>query len=192
MRYDLWQRERERAEVLPNGLRMLRETSLKGVPTLFVWRPKALKPSVNYGFRTVERREEYAARQVELYDSQQRSKAERKATTRGTPEQLDAVKVGDIFEWSWGYDQTNLDYFQVVERRGRQVVVREIAQQTVPGSEGFMADRRLPVPGQFLEGTQAKTLTKLVQFSQGEPYLAMEFGWCGLWDGDAHYCSWYA
>jgi hypothetical protein len=192
MRYDLWQRERERATVLPNGLKVLRETSLKGRPTAMVWRPKASKPYVNYGFPTVERREEYIARLVEVYDAQMVRKAERKVAARGTPEQVDAVKLGDVFEWSWGYDQTNLDYFQVVEKRGRSVVVRELAQSTVAGSEGFMSDTRLPLPGQFLEGTQAKTLTKLVQFSDGKPYLAMEFGWCDLWDGSAHYCSWYA
>ena len=37
------------------------------------------------------------------------------------------VKVGDIFESSWGYDQTNVDFFQVVKLVGKTSVrVREV------------------------------------------------------------------
>lgn len=37
------------------------------------------------------------------------------------------VKVGDIFESSWGYDQTNINFFQVVALAGTQSVrVREV------------------------------------------------------------------
>lgn len=37
------------------------------------------------------------------------------------------VKVGDIFHASWGYDQTNNDFFQVVELVGKESVrVREV------------------------------------------------------------------
>jgi hypothetical protein len=186
----LWQRERERAEVLPNGLKVLRETSLKGKPTLMAWTPKATKPYVHYQFSTVEKMEDYIVRVTAAFDALQARKVERKLAAKGTAEQVDAVAIGDIFEWSWGYDQTNLDYFEVVARRGRMLTVRELAQKTVPGSEGFMSDRRLPLPGQFLEN--AKPQSKLLQFSGGKPFIAQEFGWCDLWDGSAHYCSWYA
>jgi len=40
-------------------------------------------------------------------------------------------KVGDIFVASWGYDQTNVNYFQAVEIKGKSVVVREIASKSV-------------------------------------------------------------
>lgn len=37
------------------------------------------------------------------------------------------VQVGDIFESSWGYDQTNVDFFQVIELVGQTSVrVREV------------------------------------------------------------------
>ena len=37
------------------------------------------------------------------------------------------VKVGDIFESSWGYDQTNINFFQVIALAGTQSVrVREV------------------------------------------------------------------
>lgn len=38
------------------------------------------------------------------------------------------VKVGDIFSASWGYDQTNLNFFQVVKICGKESVrVREVS-----------------------------------------------------------------
>lgn len=43
--------------------------------------------------------------------------------------------VGDIFYSSWGYDQTNVSFYQVVEKRGKTTaVLREIKQNTVEGS----------------------------------------------------------
>jgi hypothetical protein len=35
-------------------------------------------------------------------------------------------KVGDILVSSWGYDQTNIDYFQVVRTSDKSVWIREI------------------------------------------------------------------
>lgn len=50
------------------------------------------------------------------------------------------VKVGDIFYMSWGYDQTNVDFYQVTELVGKQSVkvvhVRPEILRT--DNEGFM------------------------------------------------------
>lgn len=40
-----------------------------------------------------------------------------------------SVKVGDIFGTSWGYEQTNREFYQVVEVKGKSVMLREIAQE---------------------------------------------------------------
>lgn len=37
------------------------------------------------------------------------------------------IKVGDIFSMSWGYDQTNVDFFRVKAKRGKtQLIVQEV------------------------------------------------------------------
>lgn len=37
------------------------------------------------------------------------------------------IKVGDIFEMDWGYEQTNVDFFRVEALKGKtQVVIREV------------------------------------------------------------------
>jgi hypothetical protein len=48
-------------------------------------------------------------------------------------------KVGDILHHSWGYDQTNCDFYQVVEAKKASVILKKIGAKTVPGSEGFMS-----------------------------------------------------
>ena len=54
------------------------------------------------------------------------------------------VKVGDIFECSWGYDQTNVDFFQVIALVGKESVrVREVnpVMLSEDATSGMSADR---------------------------------------------------
>ena len=54
------------------------------------------------------------------------------------------VKVGDYFEASWGYDQTNVDFFQVVELVGEcSVRVKEVCPEMIAEEaiSGMSADR---------------------------------------------------
>jgi hypothetical protein len=146
-----------------------------------------------YQFRSPEARSKYIADWAEGLRQYAAMMAERKASrSAGNDWAAQTVKVGDIFHWSWGYDQTNCDYYQVVEKRGKQIILREICGQMVPGSEGFMSCSMVAVPDSFKE--KGETLIKLAQaFKPGDrPYISMEFGWCGLWDGKPDYCSWYA
>lgn len=49
------------------------------------------------------------------------------------------VKVGDVFTASWGYDQTNVDWFQVVELIGESSVrVVEVSPVVVSRKDGFL------------------------------------------------------
>ncbi len=185
---DLWQTEREKAEDL-GVLKALKGECLKG-PTLKMWLPKAIKPFSNYYYRSVEARDNALQLAIESQKKHQAFKKERKQSRKGNPELLNKADPGAIFHWSWGYDQTQCDFFQVIERNGQMVKVRQIASKTVPGSEGSMSDNRIAVKDSFLE--KEPILTKRVQFSNDKPYLSMEFGWCDLWDGQAQYCSWYA
>lgn len=119
-------------------------------------------------------------------------------------------KVGDILHHSWGYDQTNCDFYQVVEVKKASVILRKIGAKTVEGSEGFMSESLMPEKDAFvIEGFQAltkrdknispenPTIIKLVQFWVNEDgslryYIPAPYGWCDLWKGKPEYSSWYA
>lgn len=193
MKYDLWASQREKAEVdSETGLKVLREgPSQTGKVYAMIWNPKATKPFANYSFRSVESREKYIAEAIAGHKAHNAMKAKWKAERNGTPEDMAKVQVGDIFCNSWGYDQTNVDYYQVVSKSGRSVNVREIACESVPGSEGFMSDRVKPVKDAFLDN--APVIKKQVYFSSGVPHLNMKHGSCGKVDANSeHYRSWYA
>lgn len=61
------------------------------------------------------------------------------------------VKIGDLFVTSWGYEQTNVDYFQVVETKGEYMVkIREIGYKTVE-AETDMSSYVKPTKDKFLD-----------------------------------------
>lgn len=123
---------------------------------------------------------------------------------------VNPFKVGDILHHSWGYDQTNCDFYQVVETKKASVVLRKIGSETVEGSEGFMSCSLMPVKDAFVEkGRHAltkysdditpenPTVTKRVSFYVKEDdslkyFIPVPYGWCDLWDGKPEYSSWYA
>ena len=65
------------------------------------------------------------------------------------------VKVGDLFHASWGYDQTNNNFFQVIELVGEQSVrVREVSPVLINSeATGPMAEDRV-----FKTNTEGKLL----------------------------------
>jgi len=79
-----------------------------------------------------------------------------------------SVKAGDIFDMSWGYDQTNIDFFQVTEVKAKFVVIRELDQKVKPKSQGTM-DEVTPLKNKFV----GRPMKKKVLVSGGRPYLKM-------------------
>lgn len=70
---------------------------------------------------------------------------ERKAPT--------TLKVGDILQASWGYDQTNVDFYLVTKVVGtRTVELREIGSKVVSGA-GSPCENVVPNPDVFIKDT---------------------------------------
>lgn len=70
------------------------------------------------------------------------------------------VTVGDVFVESWGYDQTNVDYYQVIRTTKAMVELREIGAETVGNGHGT---RLMPAVDQFKQtpnGGHSRTLGK--------------------------------
>ena len=74
------------------------------------------------------------------------------------------VKVGDIFASSWGYDETHVDFYEVVgiTPSGKSVRVVPIGKEIVEG-EGTAYTRVKAIPGSF--DSDAVPVTKRVRFS---------------------------
>jgi hypothetical protein len=65
-----------------------------------------------------------------------------------TETEVRTVKVGDIFRSSWGYDQTNVNFYEVVKVTPTGVRVRPIRQRIVR-DDGYGSDYVEPLPGDF-------------------------------------------
>jgi len=106
---------------------------------------KGERPLINYSIRNtaeLERtiREFFASRQqIAAYKAQQREA--RKAFVH-------TVQVGDIYSTCWGYDQTNVEFFEIVEVRGKYAILREIASASEDNGKG--SERCVPQSGAFL------------------------------------------
>jgi len=99
------------------------------------------------------------------------------------------AKVGTVLHYSWGWEQTNCEFYEVVAVRGSQVIIREIAAKQV-GPWAFMSTYVVPEPGKFIGPEMRK---KAQDFG-----VRMKFGTAGpispeeLAAGRSFYCSWYA
>lgn len=149
---------------------------------------KAQRPDWHYRFRSDEARRQKIADHFLVF----RAAAERKAARRVERSTFrHAYKVGDVLVSSWGYDQTNIDFFQVVALKGaHQVVIRKIAGESVPGPgvapmSGYVTAR----PGEFI----GEEMVKRVQFDGSGGYVSMSsYASAYPWDGRPRYESWYA
>lgn len=103
-------------------------------------------PTWHYAFRNEAQREQYIAEFFANQSARQDAKTARKAERENFTHTL---KVGDLVHTSWGYDQTNVEFFEVVRVvSNKSVAVRQIAADQV--ETGFMCGNITPCPGKFI------------------------------------------
>lgn len=71
-----------------------------------------------------------------LAETRTKQKAEKKLLLE---EKFKSVKVGDLFYTSWGYDQTNVDFYKLMKIKGKTGTFQRINSEVVSGSEGYMS-----------------------------------------------------
>jgi hypothetical protein len=158
--------------------------------------PRKVNHDFHHAFRTGEDRDRFVTRFFEGVASALRRKEERRsgqAALRALPNPitLDPGEPAPVFVYSWGWEQTNVEYFQVVEVKGKRVVLREIGQEVVRQT-GPMSDMVVPIRNAFRAGFPP--VTKVVKrcVPNGTPYVSFEHGIGLLDEGRPHYRSWYA
>jgi len=102
--------------------------NLPDVPYAAVFGGKRTKPDWHYRFRTEERREEKIAEWIENQKGRLVDTKNRRAEHNGGH----TLEVGDVLSGSWGYDQTNVDFYQIMEVPSKCfVTARKIGGETV-------------------------------------------------------------
>jgi hypothetical protein len=146
-------------------------------------------------FHNSHRTEEVRDRQVKEFFAGLESSAKLKADYKAERSKPHTVNVGDIIHHSWGWEQTQCDYYQVLSVTAHGATIQAIDSETVPGSDtGGMSDRRLPIKDQFVRRCGSGPVEEPLKVRiDGRNYVTtLAHGSATVWDGSPKYCSWYA
>jgi hypothetical protein len=101
-----------------------------------------------------------------------------------------ALEVGAILYGSWGYDQTNIDFFRVEQVKNGWAVLQDIESVEISDGPGSMTGRVVPVdPHQPI----GKPMRRKVGECMGKPCLKIcSYEYAFPWDGKPKFVSHYA
>jgi len=153
----------------------------KGLPAATVYHGKSIKFDFSYRFRNLEQRENYISEWLKRLEAWEERKQKRKEEQKAF---VNPLKVGDIVYNSWGYDQTNIDFYEVVKSTNKTVSLRGLNSKIK--MTGFMSGETVPAESSY--SSNDITIHKvsapcMVHFEHGAGFL---------WDGEPLHCSWYA
>ncbi len=115
--------------------------------------------------------------------------AARRAERKIQATQPHTLKLGDIIYNSWGYDQTNIDFYEVVGVSANFVSLQSLDSKTSGGSGHSMSGYASAVPG-TAKGEVTRHRVSVSTFNAN--YINFKHGSGSKWDGKPIYCSWYA
>jgi hypothetical protein len=153
-----------------NHYEIVKRLSNNGLPAVTVNNLRAKKawnaPIYNYYFKDEAARDVWIKNFVSNVTAHQKRIDDRKKERR---EFINPAKIGDVLESSWGYEQTNVDYYQVTKVMGKMVEIREIGARSVPGStySHGMADEVKPAQNHFIADAK-KLIKKVMPAGKGE------------------------
>jgi hypothetical protein len=165
-----------------------------------VFMGKASKPSAYYAARSAESAKAEVLKHLGDAVKVAAAKAARKASMAADKATWNAavdLPVGTVLVCSWGWEQTNVDFFKVVGHFGRLgVEMVAVGSKTVEGSGSphGMADEVVADPDRVLDGAavvRAKMANKTAVAVPGHA----RYPWgtnAHKWDGGPCYRSWYA
>jgi hypothetical protein len=135
-------RDQRRRNLCGSGFSMVRRITALGLiafqktwPDGKIWvqgfSVNRMKYDFFYSFKTQQRADAFLDSWQAKCESQRQAKDERKAARAEALKKPHGLKIGDVLSASWGYEQTNIDYYQVTRLVGkRSVEIREIGQNS--------------------------------------------------------------
>lgn len=154
------------------------------------------KPLFNYRFRSIERMVEFCNEWVSRVAINVNSENERKAKKKEAQSNMKHnFEVGNIIYNSWGYDQTNIDFYQVVESKQKSIKIQPIHSYRVENSEGFMCCNVKPAVNEFKGEAILKKVVVSVGYNENVSYYikAKHGSFCNYTNSEnGIYSSWYA
>lgn len=106
-----------------------------------------------------------------------------------SPEVKTSFQPGAILCATWGHEQTNVDFYCILERSGDWVAIIKMKVDEVSEGPLTMSSKVKPTEVDW----NAKAFRKKVKSFRGEESgFPLENGWATLWNGKEKYASHYA
>lgn len=161
---------------------------IQETPKARYWKTKHL---ARYAFDSIESARKFVQDKIDDHTKwdtiRANSKAERKAK-QDAVKASDYYKVGDILYSVWGYDQTNVDFYQVIGIGNKTITVTPVAQQKVEGTEGYYSCNVVARVDAFIEPDNVLQL----RVKDGGNLSPIKGRYSvSKWDGRPKYKSWY-
>jgi len=183
---DVYTTMRSEATQLSSGLLYLkRDIPQRERTHLMIWQPKAKKPYFNYLVKP-EQVEKTLLEASEQLLAHKKSVEERREKRKPTQEKMQAVEIGQIYYTSWGYDQTNIDFYQVTTIKNAMVGLTPIRSTMVDQYHGDYGNV-IGLKDEF----KGKEFFKKANFTwERVSFTITSFSNASLWDGTPRHCSW--
>ena len=161
----------------------------KDRPAVIMFDGSSTKPK-HIVFRNEEQRGEWIENYKENHDKHEAYKQSVRDARKTKP----VIEVGQLFRRSWGYDQTNVNYYKIVEKLSdHYAMMVEVAYDHIEGSQGMMCCDVTPDPDREI----GKTFRAKINARRGENgklYVRIN-DWDYAYEcehNDVTYKSWYA
>lgn len=142
------------------------------------------KPALFATFKNESRAFEHIAEMFTNIEQHKQSVTRRRAESNAGH----SLKVGDVITNSWGYDQTNVDWYVITRTSHNFVWLREIcADMTATTSHD--SGREMPRIGEDGNYVIPEKSKETKHKASGQS-CTMKFGCGSLWDGRALHSSW--
>ncbi len=139
---------------------------------------------------------EFINRKLEIKQFQEKKK---EAIRKAKEEMNHSFKIGQILYDSWGYEQTNIDFYQVTAVLPKSIEVKRIASKYAknqPSGYSSMSAFVVPVPDAFVKPAERKPIQVMVNQNGkvSKYYIKSKHGWISEYNAGEKgiYESWYA
>ena len=113
------------------------------------YRAKAKKPFLNYRYRTLERLKQAVSENIQSCNARhERKLLDKEKNAERIKKFREELQVGDILSTCWGYEQTNVEFYQVISKTGAFCEVREIAKRS--HDTAYMQSEVSPKQNEFI------------------------------------------
>lgn len=144
---------------------------------------KAKKAAFSYRFHSAEKMHGYVEDFFAAQELRCKYKETKKLLNKAKKDEFVAqLNVGTIVYTSCGYDQTNVDFYEVVEVKGSKVTLRGIDKEIT--EDGNISGQAIAVPGAY-NGDEKSYIVRnnYIKIS------SYKYAW--IWDGRSKFVSWY-